>query len=155
MNRLFSIGAPFERAEKFVVTANPIEAISYLHLKQLKTGEYAEGIHVVSTDGLLPPDWWLEHVYKAVKDQIQTKPDDSLGPVIATHESRDAIMTPPALRPFFPEANDFHRFLGVEVVDVAMIQDASAAEKSTIWNTELKTYLAEVVARAKAKAEEK
>ena len=152
---LFSIGAPFAEAEKFVVTANPIEAISYLRLKQLKTGEYSKGIHVVSTDGLPPPDWWLERVYEAVAGKIQSKPDDSWGPVIATHESRDAIMTPPALRPFFPGANDFHQFLGVEVVDVAMIQNASPAEKSTIWQTELKTYLSEVQTREREQVEEK
>jgi len=135
--------------------ANPIEAISYLHLKQLKTGEYSEGIHVVSTDGLTPPDWWLERVYEEVKGQIQAKPHDSWGPVIATHESRDAIITPPALRPFFPSANDFHQFLGVDVVDVAMIQNASAAEKSSAWNADLRTYLAEVQSRERGQAEEK
>ena len=152
---IFSIGASFDVAKKFVVTSNPIEALSYLHLKKLKYGEYADDIQVVSTDGLLPPDAWLERVYAAVEAQIRAKPYLPWGPVIATHELREAIMTPPALRQFFQEVNDFHDFMSLEVVDVAMIHSSSPAEKSTAWNAELQRYLAEVQARARDQAEEK
>ena len=153
---IFSIGASFDVAKKFVVTANPIEALSYLNLKRLKYGDHAEGIHVVSTDGLLPADWWLERVYAAVAAQIQAKPYLSWGPVIATHEARDSIKVPPALRKYFPEPDEFHNFLNLEVVeDVDMIQSASVAQKSTAWNAGLQQYLEEMQSKERKRAEEK